>query len=64
MLGEGVTVDLDQELDEAAQRERDKIRAQFRPEDLLQYSIKGEPEVLIGVQGGGSGFVSWARWCR
>lgn len=42
LLGEGVTVDLDEELDEAAQQERDKLRAQFNPDDLAQYVIKGK----------------------
>jgi hypothetical protein len=42
LLGEGVTADLDEELDEAAQQEREKMKAQFRPEDLAQYAIKGE----------------------
>jgi hypothetical protein len=37
-----VTVGLDEELDEAARQEREKMRAQFRPEDLAQYAIKGE----------------------
>lgn len=42
LLGEGVTMGLDEELDEAARQEREKMRAQFRPEDLAQYAIKGE----------------------
>jgi hypothetical protein len=42
LLGEGVTVGLDEELDEAARQEREKMRAAFRPEDLAQYAIKGE----------------------
>lgn len=42
LLGEGVTVGLDEELDEAARQEREKMRAAFRPEDLAQYTIKGE----------------------
>lgn len=42
LLGEGVTEDLDAELDEAAAVEREKMKAQFRPEDLVgQYAIKG-----------------------
>jgi hypothetical protein len=42
LLGEGVTADLDAELDEAAAVELEKMKAQFRPEDLVgQYAIKG-----------------------
>jgi len=52
-LGEGVTADLDEELDEAAQQEREKLRAQFRPEDLAQYAIKGKAHTRGG--GGGTG---------
>lgn len=42
LLGEGVTVGLDEELDLAAVQEREKMKAQFRPEDLAQYAVKGE----------------------
>ena len=41
LLGEGVDVGLDQELEEAAQLEREKMREQFRPEDLQQFAISG-----------------------
>lgn len=37
-----MTEGLDEELDEAARQEREKMRAAFRPEDLAQYTIKGE----------------------
>lgn len=60
LLGEGVTADLDEELDEAAQQEREKMKAQFRPEDLAQYAIKGErvpshmvQSVCVTARGGG-----------
>lgn len=42
LLGEGVDVGLDQELEEAAQVEREKMRQQFRPEDLQQFAITGK----------------------
>jgi hypothetical protein len=55
LLGEGVTADLDAELDEAAAVEREKMKAQFRPEDLVgQYAIKGE-FVCCVFRGGGGG---------
>lgn len=42
LLGEGVEVGLDEELEEAAEVEREKMRQQFRPEDLQQFAITGE----------------------
>jgi hypothetical protein len=56
LLGEGLTVSLDDELDEAAQAERDKMRAAFKPEDLAQYAIKG----AVWFGGGGLLQEMWA----
>jgi hypothetical protein len=41
LLGEGVDVSLDEELEEAARVEREKLRQLFRPEDLQQFAITG-----------------------
>jgi hypothetical protein len=41
LLGEGVTVGLDEELEEAAKAEREKLQQQFNPEDLQQFAITG-----------------------
>lgn len=42
LLGEGVNMELDEELEEAARVEREKMRQQYRPEDLQQYAITGQ----------------------
>lgn len=41
LLGQRVTVGLHEELEEAAAVEREKMKQQFRPEDLQQYAITG-----------------------
>ena len=41
LLGQGVDVSLDEELDAAAAVERERLRAQWNPEDLAQYVITG-----------------------
>jgi N-acetyltransferase 10 len=41
LLGEGVDISLDEELEEAARLEKEKMRQQFRPEDLQQFAITG-----------------------
>lgn len=41
LLGEGIHQGLDQELEEAAQLECEKMRQQFKPEDLQQFAITG-----------------------
>lgn len=63
-MGEGVTANLDEELDEAAQQEREKLRAQFRPEDLVQYAIKGEGHTHTHLRGaiGGRGRGAGEEW--
>ncbi|KAF6255647.1 GNAT acetyltransferase 2-domain-containing protein [Scenedesmus sp. NREL 46B-D3] len=44
LLGEGVDISLDDELEAAARIEREKMRQQFRPEDLQQFAITGADE--------------------
>ncbi|WIA39314.1 hypothetical protein OEZ86_005429 [Tetradesmus obliquus] len=44
LLGEGVDISLDDELEAAAAVEREKMRQQFRPEDLQQFAITGADE--------------------
>lgn len=41
LLGEGVDISLDDELEAAAAVEREKMRQQFRPEDLQLFAITG-----------------------
>jgi hypothetical protein len=45
-------VDMEEELDEAAQELRDAMRERFRPEDLLQYSVQGGDAEFSQALGG------------
>jgi N-acetyltransferase 10 len=55
LLGERVDISLDDELEAAAKVEREKLRQQFRPEDLQQFAITGKCVLSSGTECCGRG---------